>query len=543
DSLQQIKTHQGNLNDYCRRWKNESWYLRTDCNAFIPYLRSKVRYLDNRKEDINEFTLENLDNVRTKHGILKLEGILLNNKIQNMEKEIYVTATVNEQVYQLQRVIEECQTSFELILNAFIHAQVGVIQPQVITAQKLKAILSKSRLPSDVEYPSFPTAELNKIMTPIIYIHQKYLVYIVQVPLLFPTQYQLYKILPFPVHAEESHVEAVYMYTSSKRDYIFSDPLRQKFGKLTFSELQSCSKPNEFHYPIHTHVSGTDCEATLLQPTNKEVPISCELRVLKLQQTFWIPLDSGYEWLYVAPRKEILSTLCTGVLRSWTIDGRGRLELQPGCKVFGTHTTLYALSTTTMTSNMTSDIFPISPIELACCFSDHEKELLPELNLNVPLSNILTHSDDLNMASHKIEEIQQLIKDHEWKSFHSYQSNLPLWSSFAVSMTIFLSCFCICCCLCKPCRKIRFWIWDNFQPRDWWKQIQEHCCLYQNISIDGVRYEAVRTSTEFIPATTAEPASDVTLMMQPGQRQDQVSLEDQPIGRRTRSQFRSSTWR
>ena len=27
DSLQQIKTHQGNLNDYCRRWKNESWYL------------------------------------------------------------------------------------------------------------------------------------------------------------------------------------------------------------------------------------------------------------------------------------------------------------------------------------------------------------------------------------------------------------------------------------------------------------------------------------------------------------------------------------
>ncbi|PSN30666.1 hypothetical protein C0J52_26880 [Blattella germanica] len=242
------------------------------------------------------------------------------------------------------------------------------------------------------------------------------------------------------------------MYTSSKRDYIFSDPLRQKFGKLTFSELQSCSKPNEFHYvcksdmPIHTHVSGTDCEATLLQPTNEEVPISCELRVLKLQQTFWIPLDSGYEWLYVAPRKEILSTLCTGVLRSWIIDGRGRLELQPGCKGFGTHTTLYALSNTTKASNMTSDIIPISPIQLDCCFSDHEKESLPELNLN-------------------------------------------------------------------------------------------------NISIDGVRYEAVRTSTEFIPATTAEPASDVTLMMQTGQRQDQVSLEDQPIGRRTRSQFRSSTWR
>ncbi|PSN51945.1 hypothetical protein C0J52_13948 [Blattella germanica] len=107
--------------------KTESWYLRTDCNAFIPYLISKVRYLDNFKEDIHEFTLENPDN---------------------------------------------CKFLYCFLPN---------------------------------------------------------------------TNYIKY--YPFLVHAEESRVKTVYMYTSSKRVYIFSDPLRQKFGKLTFSELQSCSKP------------------------------------------------------------------------------------------------------------------------------------------------------------------------------------------------------------------------------------------------------------------------------------------------------------
>ena len=135
---------------------------------------------------------------------------------------------------------------------------------------------------------------------------------------------------------------------------IFTDAMRQKYGKLSYSELQTCFRPNELTYvckeilPIITYVLNEDCEATLIHPSTIAVPnYLCEQKLLSLEFTNWIPLHLSNEWLYVAPRTEIFTVLCSNEKFQLTLQARGLLSLPPRCKGYSTHTTLYALSTLT----------------------------------------------------------------------------------------------------------------------------------------------------------------------------------------------------
>jgi hypothetical protein len=85
------------------------------------------------------------------------------------------------------------------------------------------------------DYPNFPFPELQKIVTPHIYSYQQYLVYMLEIPLFSPTQYHLYKLLPFPVKLQQQGLTCSYIGFNKK--FIFSDSLRQHYGKLTANEL------------------------------------------------------------------------------------------------------------------------------------------------------------------------------------------------------------------------------------------------------------------------------------------------------------------
>jgi hypothetical protein len=136
-----------------------------------------------------------------------------------------------------------------------------------------------------VDYPNFPFPELQKIITPFTYSYKQYLVYILETPLFSPNVYQLYKILPFPVVIKQK--ELTYGYIGFNKELIFSDPLRQHYGKMTANDLKGCFQPNEFLHvcteetPIYTYVPEVDCEATLLHNSTTKIPNSCEYRFFR----------------------------------------------------------------------------------------------------------------------------------------------------------------------------------------------------------------------------------------------------------------------
>ena len=48
---------------------------------------------------------------------------------------------------------------------------------------------------------------------------------------------------------------------------------------------------------------------------------------------------------------------------------------------------------------------------------------LSSLKLNASFKHIVTHLDDLKVASHKISEVENLIRDQEWKRLHTVSHN------------------------------------------------------------------------------------------------------------------------
>jgi len=86
--------------------------------------------------------------------------------------------------------------------------------------------------------------------------------------------YQLFKLQPFPIKQQE----IVFVYIETKRDFIFIDVMRHKYGKVNYQELQTCLMPNELIYvcketlPILTFIPNEDCEATLIHPSTIALP-------------------------------------------------------------------------------------------------------------------------------------------------------------------------------------------------------------------------------------------------------------------------------
>jgi methyl-accepting chemotaxis protein len=139
-------------------------------------------------------------------------------KFDELEEEIRNVNLINEQFRLLQRGVDESQHSFETLIDAFVHAAQGTLQPQLITSEKIRSLLKTQKLPNGLDYPNFPFSELQRIITPSTYAYKQYLVYILKVPLFSSTEYYLYKMLPFPVAIQEK--ESTYSYIGFNRVHI-----------------------------------------------------------------------------------------------------------------------------------------------------------------------------------------------------------------------------------------------------------------------------------------------------------------------------------
>jgi hypothetical protein len=290
--------------------------------------------------------------------------------------------------------------------------------------------------------------------------------------------------------------------------------------------------------PILTYKAGEYCEATLLHPAAARVPQTYHQRMLELRHTLWIKL-MGNEWLHVTPTPEVFTFFCENESpKSITLEGRGQLKLKPGCKGYSAHTTIYAYAT--FESNITfPDIIPIPPIDFDCCLTSEQQKYLDKIQLNLPLSNVLSHVDELKITSHKIDEVNDLINNEKWKIEHSTNLHYTSWATIAglMSLIIILSICCSCCC-CNCCRKFGFWLWQKWQPLDCIDAMRKQCSLHQTIHTGNVHYHG---STLSLPTLTAaeQPTDGITSM------HDEKLGENTPIASRARmsAKLKMSTWR
>jgi hypothetical protein len=73
---------------------------------------------------------------------------------------------------------------------------------------------------------------------------------------------------------------------------------------------------------------------------------------------------------------------------------------------------------------------------------------LNDINLDLPMRNIVNHLDNLWLASHKVEEVDRLISEQEWKIKHSasdfHLSFLSYVGMFTTGIVMIICCYCCC---------------------------------------------------------------------------------------------------
>ena len=81
-------------------------------------------------------------------------------KIKDMFTTYSLLLTINEHVIQLNRAVDECRRDCEILIDAVVNSQRGVMQPQLITpAQILEQVkLSQADMPEDLSLPIYTSA-------------------------------------------------------------------------------------------------------------------------------------------------------------------------------------------------------------------------------------------------------------------------------------------------------------------------------------------------------------------------------------------------
>ena len=166
----------------------------------------------------------------------------------------------------------------------------------------------------------------------------------------------------------------------------------------------------------------------------------------------------------------------------------------------------------------------MAPADLDCCLTTQEREQLNELSLDKPLTNILSSVEDLNIASVKIDEIQEMIQEEEKKKFERFSLSVTTWGSVMMTIVIFITCICCSCC-CKCCRQLGFWIWDKWTPKECLRQTRERC-ISNNFSAERINYTEVPPTSLETPTSSPVSARSLPVSwINPARRRPQKPVE------------------
>jgi hypothetical protein len=189
--------------------------------------------------------------------------------------------------------------------------------------------------------------------------------------------YSVYHVLPLPIKIKDT--EFKFTFILPEREYLLMDIAQQYCPRLRVDEFNECKLMDNSHrlckqkYPVQVKHVNEECKAEFLQ-SNRSIPSSCYHSIVQLNQTLWTQLNNkdNNEWLYVAPRVDTVTVLCSGQEPTDVeIHGTGKLELHSMCKSYGRKVLIQAQVTIT-SNNTCKGIIPPLSIDYDCCLPKAE---------------------------------------------------------------------------------------------------------------------------------------------------------------------------
>jgi hypothetical protein len=284
--------------DFCKAHKQTYWINLTDCTKITRYIDNQIKEVEDLKSIVRQLTrIENKNYSCFKRGVFNFIGgiskILFGTmdnedasyyaeKISSLEKEqidflklskeqiTVVKATlmsvnstllavsenekvllkgleemakhINEHTMQMERAINECRREYNILIDAIMDSQKGILQPHIITpAQIVKQMkASQADIPSELSLPIPLSATYQNLIVNIIdfdvFIKDQFLVYVIRLPLTDHVNYNVYHVLPLPIKIKNA--ETSFTVILPEREYLLMDIAKQYYARLKADEIK-----------------------------------------------------------------------------------------------------------------------------------------------------------------------------------------------------------------------------------------------------------------------------------------------------------------
>lgn len=432
------------------------------------------------KFDKNENTIEDL--ISSQSQIIRSTIINFNNTIgtldynekilrENFNKiESHLNKSATEINYlELKYNFEEHSVLFSMILqqfqleiitltNSVLEAKKGYLHPAILTPETFvkELSLSSDRLPRGLNFPIPLDIEyihkIYNILSLQVYFQDSKLTFIINIPLLQSYLFHVFRLNPFPTKTSE-HNKYVLIKPSSK--FLLIDENKQQYMQTNENDFDKCKKLDAAKYiceqkqPIWLSHVHPNCEVLLYQSAN-EIPDICDKRIVHLDQITFIQLNQKNSWLFVTPKNEILSLSCknSNVPTDVILSNAGKITISGGCKGFS-GSAMLSTEDNVASSVVNSDFIPAIDLKIGLCENNSVPLNLTYFTLNNKYQHLTAHIDDLNMASHKLKDIERLAAELQEEGRYEILSKSVPWVAYILAIIFMLY---ICYKIYRKCR-------------------------------------------------------------------------------------------
>jgi uncharacterized membrane protein len=138
----------------------------------------------------------------------------------------------------------------------------------------------------------------------------------------------------------------------------------------------------------------------------------------------WTQLENN-EWIYFVPTSVSITILCSDKAPiDILVSGIGKLGISKHCKGFGRSARFQTHSILNLDNpGYESDFLSKVNLNYDCCEHLSTRTKPRGISLNATFKHIVRHLDDLKVASHRISEVEHMIKEQEWKRLHTISHN------------------------------------------------------------------------------------------------------------------------
>ncbi|KAJ0169559.1 hypothetical protein K1T71_014744 [Dendrolimus kikuchii] len=337
----------------------------------------------------------------------------LNNRINNIS---LTSNTLDYRIKMLELVnilgnsILTLSFKLEDISNGLMFSKNNILYPAIYSPKELYEDIVKILrfLPSSKEFPiSIDLSNIHNVLRfsslSSYYLSGK-IVFALRIPLVYPVEFYIYHILPFPISVNNNSFA---MIIPSAKYIGFS---RDKTQYSNLENLEKCKLVDSQNYIcndliILSTATHPICESELISKSLSSLPNQCVVKPISGNIELWQPLQEN-KWIYVISRNSKLTIDCPNKrISEANIYGTGIIKLPSGCNAYCRGIELISRQDIKYNSshvNIDFNLLELYNINQTITYPN----VIPELNIkSINFEPLLNNKEDLNVIKHRLENI------------------------------------------------------------------------------------------------------------------------------------------